>query len=199
MGRFAEGKKPLSEAVARAGAGTRAPDARIAGSHRMPAAHGRAAACRPRPGGRQKPGTRLTASLPYCSRFAQDVRSLSPALPLDDLVKQCLPSPTLKAAVEADEFNYDVRGKTISGSNYRESLPRLQIPKIAAPQTSDFRFAVPAVSAGHSPDNQFDCRVNTNEINDQQTFSLSLSVRGKASARRCSRPTSSAKNAVHGR
>jgi len=56
MGRFAEGKKPLSEAVARAGAGTRAPDARIAGSHRMPAAHGRAAACRPRPGGRQKPG-----------------------------------------------------------------------------------------------------------------------------------------------
>ena len=39
----------------------------------------------------------------------------------------------------------------------------------------------------------------TNEINDQQTFSLSLSVRGKASACRCSRPTSSAENAVHGR
>ncbi|NDY95060.1 hypothetical protein [Wenzhouxiangella limi] len=38
----------------------------------------------------QKPDTRLTASLPYCSRFAQDVRSLSPALPLDDLVEQCL-------------------------------------------------------------------------------------------------------------
>jgi isobutyryl-CoA mutase len=46
--------------------------------------------------------------------------------------------PALKAAVEADEFNYDVRGKTISGSNYRESLSRLQIPKIAAPQTSDW-------------------------------------------------------------
>ena len=52
MGRFAEGKKPLSEAVARAGAGIRAPACRIAGSHRTPAAHGRAAVCRPRPGGR---------------------------------------------------------------------------------------------------------------------------------------------------
>jgi isobutyryl-CoA mutase len=46
--------------------------------------------------------------------------------------------PDLKASVEADEYSYEVRGKTISGSNYRESLSRLQIPKIAAPQTSDW-------------------------------------------------------------
>ena len=46
--------------------------------------------------------------------------------------------PSLKASVEAEEYSYDVRGKTISGSNYRESLSRLQIPKIAAPQTADW-------------------------------------------------------------
>ncbi len=46
--------------------------------------------------------------------------------------------PALKASVEADEYSYEVRGRTITGSNYRESLSRLQIPKIAAPQTSDW-------------------------------------------------------------
>jgi methylmalonyl-CoA mutase len=46
--------------------------------------------------------------------------------------------PDLKASVEADEYRYEVRGKSISGSNYRESLSRLQIPKIAAPQTRDW-------------------------------------------------------------
>ncbi|QKK03119.1 MAG: methylmalonyl-CoA mutase family protein [Pseudomonadota bacterium] len=46
--------------------------------------------------------------------------------------------PETKAAVEAEEFSYEVRGKTISGSNYRESLSKLQIPKIAPPQTRDW-------------------------------------------------------------
>jgi len=46
--------------------------------------------------------------------------------------------PDLKASVEADEFRYEVRGREISGSNYRESLSKLRIPKIAAPQTSDW-------------------------------------------------------------
>jgi methylmalonyl-CoA mutase len=46
--------------------------------------------------------------------------------------------PELKASVEAEEFSYQVRGRTISGSNYRESLSKLQIPKIAAPQTRDW-------------------------------------------------------------
>jgi len=46
--------------------------------------------------------------------------------------------PELKASVESPEYSYEVRGKTISGNNYRESLSRLKIPKIAAPQTSDW-------------------------------------------------------------
>ena len=46
--------------------------------------------------------------------------------------------PELKASVESDEYRYAVRGKSITGSNYRESLSRLRIPKIAAPQTSDW-------------------------------------------------------------
>jgi len=46
--------------------------------------------------------------------------------------------PETKTAVEAEEFSYQVRGKTITGSNYRESLSKLQIPKIAPPQTSDW-------------------------------------------------------------
>jgi methylmalonyl-CoA mutase len=46
--------------------------------------------------------------------------------------------PELKASVEAPEYRYEVRGRTITGNNYRESLSRLQIPKIAAPQTSDW-------------------------------------------------------------
>ena len=46
--------------------------------------------------------------------------------------------PELKASVESEEYSYKVRGKAITGSNYRESLSRLQIPKIAAPQTRDW-------------------------------------------------------------
>ncbi|NKI33804.1 methylmalonyl-CoA mutase [Wenzhouxiangella sp. XN79A] len=46
--------------------------------------------------------------------------------------------PDLKASVEADAYSYEVRGREITGSNYRESLSKLQIPKIAAPQTSDW-------------------------------------------------------------
>ncbi|GEM_PF-4957015 len=46
--------------------------------------------------------------------------------------------------------------------------------------------------------NRAGAKVITNEINDQQTFSLSLSVRGKASARRCSRVYIK-RRVVHGR
>jgi len=46
--------------------------------------------------------------------------------------------PDLKSSVEADQYSYEVRGRTITGDNYRESLSRLQIPKIAAPQTRDW-------------------------------------------------------------
>ncbi|MCC5864585.1 MAG: cobalamin-dependent protein [Wenzhouxiangella sp.] len=59
--------------------------------------------------------------------------------------------PALKASVEADEYSYEVRGKTITGSNYRESLSRLQIPKIAAPQTSDWGDQLVFLMKEHLP------------------------------------------------
>ena len=59
--------------------------------------------------------------------------------------------PDLKASVEADEYSYEVRGKTISGSNYRESLSRLHIPKIAAPQTTDWGDQLVFLMKEHLP------------------------------------------------
>ncbi|RFF27712.1 MULTISPECIES: methylmalonyl-CoA mutase family protein [unclassified Wenzhouxiangella] len=59
--------------------------------------------------------------------------------------------PDLKAAVEAEEFSYQVRGKEITGSNYRESLSRLQIPKIAPPQTSDWGEQLVFLMKEHLP------------------------------------------------
>jgi len=44
---------------------------------------------------------------------------------------------TLKRITD-EEFEYRVRGKTIRGENYRESLSHLQIPKIAAPDYRDW-------------------------------------------------------------
>ncbi len=41
--------------------------------------------------------------------------------------------PTRLEGITAEEYSYEVRGKEIRGSNYRESLSHQQIPKIAAP------------------------------------------------------------------
>ncbi|MEO0576005.1 MAG: methylmalonyl-CoA mutase family protein [Pseudomonadota bacterium] len=43
--------------------------------------------------------------------------------------------PARKAGVQSDTFSYTVRGREISGDNYRETLSHQRIPKIAAPQT----------------------------------------------------------------
>jgi methylmalonyl-CoA mutase len=63
--------------------------------------------------------------------------------------------PELKASVEREEYAYTVRGRTVAGSNYKESLSRLQIPKIAAPQTADWgeqlRFLLKEHLPGHYP------------------------------------------------
>jgi methylmalonyl-CoA mutase len=40
--------------------------------------------------------------------------------------------------ITADEFSYEVRGKAISGSNFRESLSHQKIPKIAPPPYKDW-------------------------------------------------------------
>jgi methylmalonyl-CoA mutase len=46
--------------------------------------------------------------------------------------------PQRKAAVRAREYSYTVRGKAITGDNYRESLSHQKIPKIAAPDFEDW-------------------------------------------------------------
>ncbi len=46
--------------------------------------------------------------------------------------------PSRRDAVRAEEFCYQVRGKDVTGSNYRESLSHQKIPKIATPSTKDW-------------------------------------------------------------
>jgi len=46
--------------------------------------------------------------------------------------------PERKAGVRSEKFSYTVRGKEITGNNYRESLSHQQIPKIAAPDYRDW-------------------------------------------------------------
>ena len=46
--------------------------------------------------------------------------------------------PARLEGIRAEKYEYQVRGKTVSGNNYRESLSRNQIPKIAAPSYSDW-------------------------------------------------------------
>ena len=46
--------------------------------------------------------------------------------------------PERKADVRSDKYQYSVRGREITGSNYRESLSHQKIPKIAAPDFSDW-------------------------------------------------------------
>ena len=46
--------------------------------------------------------------------------------------------PARREAVRTDEYCYQVRGKDVTGSNYRESLSHQKIPKIAAPAYRDW-------------------------------------------------------------
>ena len=46
--------------------------------------------------------------------------------------------PERKAGVKSERYSYTVRGREISGANYRESLSHQQIPKIAAPDYRDW-------------------------------------------------------------
>ena len=46
--------------------------------------------------------------------------------------------PKRKAGVRAEKHSYTVRGREISGKNYRESLSHQKIPKIAAPDFKDW-------------------------------------------------------------
>ena len=46
--------------------------------------------------------------------------------------------PARKESVSADTYSYEVRGKEVTGANYKESLSHQKIPKIAAPKFSDW-------------------------------------------------------------
>ena len=46
--------------------------------------------------------------------------------------------PERKRSVRSDRYSYTVRGREISGDNYRESLSHQKIPKIAAPDYRDW-------------------------------------------------------------
>ena len=46
--------------------------------------------------------------------------------------------PERKAGIQSDQFSYTVSGREITGNNYRESLSHQKIPKIAAPEFSDW-------------------------------------------------------------
>jgi len=46
--------------------------------------------------------------------------------------------PARKDGVRTERYSYEVRGKEVTGANYKESLSHQQIPKIAAPGFSDW-------------------------------------------------------------
>ncbi|MGB5491020.1 MAG: methylmalonyl-CoA mutase family protein [Woeseiaceae bacterium] len=46
--------------------------------------------------------------------------------------------PERKAGVRSEKFSYTVRGREITGNNYRESLSHQKIPKIVAPDFADW-------------------------------------------------------------
>jgi len=46
--------------------------------------------------------------------------------------------PARRQAVTSDTYSYEVRGRQITGDNYRESLSHQKIPKIAAPRYRDW-------------------------------------------------------------
>jgi methylmalonyl-CoA mutase len=66
-------------------------------------------------------------------RYQEVLRELSPEA--IDLLRQW---PERLKGITDEEYSYSVRGREIRGPNYRESLSRQQIPKIAAPNHKDW-------------------------------------------------------------
>jgi methylmalonyl-CoA mutase len=46
--------------------------------------------------------------------------------------------PERRKGLRSEQYSYEVRGREISGSNFRESLSRLRIPKIGMPRDADW-------------------------------------------------------------
>ena len=64
-------------------------------------------------------------------RYQEAIGELSP-----ESIELLKTWPARRDNVRADEYCYEVRGREVRGSNYRESLSRQKIPKIAAPRFS---------------------------------------------------------------
>jgi methylmalonyl-CoA mutase len=56
----------------------------------------------------------------------------------EDAVRLLKSWPERKAGLRTEQYSYEVRGREITGSNFRESLSRLQIPKIGMPRDADW-------------------------------------------------------------
>ena len=56
----------------------------------------------------------------------------------EDAVRLLKTWPERKAGLRSEQYSYQVRGREITGSNFRESLSRLQIPKIGMPRDTDW-------------------------------------------------------------
>lgn len=66
-------------------------------------------------------------------RYQEAISDLSP-----ESIRLLQEWPDRKAGVKLDHYSYTVRGRQITGSNYCESLSHQRIPKIAAPEYSDW-------------------------------------------------------------
>jgi len=56
----------------------------------------------------------------------------------DESIRLLAEWPQRRASVRSDTYSYTVRGREITGNNYRESLSHQKIPKIAAPDYRDW-------------------------------------------------------------
>ncbi len=66
-------------------------------------------------------------------RYQETLKALS-----NEAVELLRGWPARRAGVEAEEYSYTVRGREITGSNYRESLSKQKIAKIAPPAYRDW-------------------------------------------------------------
>jgi methylmalonyl-CoA mutase len=66
-------------------------------------------------------------------KYNEAIRSLSP-----EAVELLTGWARRKEGLRTDQYHYEVRGREITGANFRESLSRLQIPKIGMPRDGDW-------------------------------------------------------------
>ena len=66
-------------------------------------------------------------------RYNDAIRTLS-----SDAVQLLQEWPKRKHGLRTEQYSYQVRGRDITGNNYKESLSRLQIPKIGMPRDADW-------------------------------------------------------------